>query len=68
MRAATPASFDAGAGKESMRRHQPFKDVTLTEHWDGSKWTRVDSPNIPSADHLMGISAISSSDVWTVGS
>ncbi|HEY8325229.1 MAG TPA: hypothetical protein VIG77_12105 [Ktedonobacterales bacterium] len=41
---------------------------TLTEHWDGSTWSVVSSPN-PStvANQLVAVSAPSSSDAWAVG-
>ena len=42
---------------------------TLSEHWDGSSWSVVTSPNVGTTDNeLHGVTAISSSDVWTVGS
>jgi hypothetical protein len=44
---------------------------TLTEHWNGSGWSIVASPNGGvTADHfstLQAVSAVSSSDVWAVG-
>ncbi len=42
---------------------------TLTLHWNGSKWTKVSSPN-PMPGHvnqLMGVFARASNDVWAVG-
>ena len=47
---------------------QPYKGKTLTEHWDGTRWTRMPSPNKISADHLAGVTAIAPNDVWAVGS
>ena len=44
---------------------------TLIEHWNGTSWSRVASPNPggPSHDNgLAGVSAISSTDAWAVGS
>ena len=43
---------------------------TLIEHWNGTSWVRVASPNAHGADvnTLDGVSAASSSDVWSVGS
>ena len=42
---------------------------TLILHWDGTQWRVVTSPSIPSqVNQLSGISAISSQDIWTVGS
>src|SRR5438874_5586391 len=42
---------------------------TLTLHWNGSRWSRVWSPNGPkaSASYLQAVSAVSSTDVWAVG-
>lgn len=41
---------------------------TLTEHWNGSGWSVVPSPNgtFP-VNYLVSVSAVSSSDVWAVG-
>jgi hypothetical protein len=40
---------------------------TLAEHWDGSNWSVVASPNAGTSDYLFGVAAVSSSDVWAVG-
>jgi hypothetical protein len=42
---------------------------TLTLHWDGEAWSIVPSPD-PGAEgsQLMGIAAVSSTEVWAVGS
>ena len=41
---------------------------TLTEHWDGSAWRVVPSPNFNQGyNELYGVSAVSASDVWAVG-
>ena len=43
-------------------------DQTLVEHWDGSGWTIVPSPNSDTLQNeLYGVSAISANDVWAVG-
>ena len=40
----------------------------LVEHWDGTSWSIVSSPAFNGTDdHLYGISADSSNDVWAVG-
>jgi hypothetical protein len=48
-----------------------IQDRTLTEHWGGTKWTRVRSRN-PTGDwfknDLWGVAAVGSDDVWAVGS
>lgn len=41
---------------------------TLTEHWDGTAWKVVPSPNFNQGyNELYGAAAISSTDVWAVG-
>jgi hypothetical protein len=42
---------------------------TLIEHWDGTAWSIVPSPNPAGSDitYLNGVSAVSSSDIWAVG-
>jgi hypothetical protein len=41
---------------------------TLTEHWDGSAWKAVRSPNPhPGYNELFAVDAISAGDVWAVG-
>ena len=42
---------------------------TLIEHWNGSAWSVVPSPNPSSSiyNFLWGIEALSSSDIWVVG-
>ncbi|HLJ91962.1 MAG TPA: hypothetical protein VKU02_02085 [Gemmataceae bacterium] len=45
-------------------------EVTVIEHWDGTSWTIVTSPNIaPSvtSNFLSGIAAVSATDIWAVG-
>lgn len=45
---------------------------TLVEHWDGTSWTIVQSPNPGQGtgffdDRLFGVTAVSASDIWTAG-
>src|SRR5207302_3231888 len=41
---------------------------TLVEHWDGQQWSIDPSPNVgQDFNHLRGIAAIASNDVWAVG-
>jgi hypothetical protein len=41
---------------------------TLVEHWNGTQWSVVSSPNPgTNYDSLEGVAAISASDVWAVG-
>src|SRR5579885_1098423 len=52
-------------------------NLTLTEHWDGSSWSIVPSPNPGTAtacgaqsyagSSLYGVSAISATEAWAVG-
>jgi len=46
-----------------------IRNLTLTEHWDGSAWTIVPSPNRPqeTSAWLLGVSAVGATDVWAVG-
>jgi hypothetical protein len=43
--------------------------ATLTEHWDGSAWSIVASPNPSPSDqnYLTGVDCISASDCWASG-
>ncbi len=42
--------------------------LTLTEHWDGSRWSIVSSPDPSrSRNALSSVAAASSNDVWAVG-
>ena len=47
-----------------------FVTQTLIEHWDGTQWSVVKSPNAgTSNNYLNGVSSVpGTSDVWTVGS
>jgi hypothetical protein len=51
--------------------HDPT--VTLIEHYDGSKWSVVPSPNVGpnsanQSNRLFGITAVSPTDIWAFGS
>jgi hypothetical protein len=42
---------------------------TLIEHYDGSTWSVVPSPNVgPKSNRLLGITAVSPTDIWAFGS
>jgi hypothetical protein len=42
--------------------------ATLAEHWDGRRWSVVPTPNPGSTgNHLFGVDAVSSDNVWAVG-
>ncbi len=41
---------------------------TLTEHWNGKKWSVVSSPNVGTHDNILhGVTTVSAHDVWAVG-
>jgi len=40
---------------------------TLIEHWDGTAWKQVPSPNASSANILTSVVSLSATDVWAVG-
>ena len=42
---------------------------TLTEHWNGTEWSLINSPS-PGSEYndLNGVAAVASNDVWAVGS
>jgi len=42
---------------------------TLIEHWDGSKWAVIPSPNAKgsSQNTLTGVAVINANDIWAVG-
>ncbi len=45
-------------------------DQTLTEHWDGARWTIVPSPDPGGSSQdndLWGVAAVATGDVWAVG-
>ncbi|HZU67736.1 MAG TPA: hypothetical protein VFA09_10715 [Ktedonobacteraceae bacterium] len=43
-------------------------EQTLVEHWNGTQWSVVSSPNpVPQVSALTGVAAVSSSDVLAVG-
>jgi hypothetical protein len=47
---------------------QSGQERTLIEHWDGSGWTIVPSPNVGQYhNELDGVAAVSPTDVWAVG-
>ena len=43
---------------------------TLIEHWDGTSWARVASPDLPgaSSDYLRGMTVVAANNAWAVGS
>lgn len=39
----------------------------IAESWDGTRWSLMSTPNPDLADTLLGVSAVSATDVWAVG-
>jgi hypothetical protein len=51
----------------SLITHYP-RPSTIIEHWNGTQWSLVSSPNPgPLSDTLNGVAAISATEVWAVG-
>src|SRR5260370_21621251 len=47
---------------------QTLAPGTLAQHWDGTAWSVVPTPNpVPGSDRLSAVAAVSASDVWAVG-
>jgi len=44
------------------------RDRALIEHWDGQQWRSVPIPDPSGSDFLHRIAAVSSNDIWAVGS
>src|SRR4029077_19356672 len=42
-------------------------DRTLIEHWNGTAWSIVTSPNAMGPNYLFGVTCTSASDCWAVG-
>ena len=42
-------------------------DTTLAEHWNGSAWGIVNTPNVGSYAQLNAVAAVSTNAVWAVG-
>jgi hypothetical protein len=62
-----PSSSDCWAVGEGTNG---FAGQTLAEHWNGTSWSIVSTPNIAITrdNGLFGVSCVSSSDCWAVGS
>jgi hypothetical protein len=49
--------------------HNFTRTETLVEHWDGTEWTIVSSPNPGrTSNSFSGVEAVAADDVWAVGS
>jgi hypothetical protein len=46
----------------------PDNALTLIEHYDGTSWTQVASPNLAlAANALFGVKSLATNDIWAVG-
>jgi hypothetical protein len=62
------------AGYSATNPPEQSQRVTLIEHWNGTQWSVVPSPNPtprlsggPVSNELYGIAAVAANDVWAVG-
>jgi len=66
------AAFDVNdvwvVGFANGRRFQTSDYQTLIEHWDGSSWSIVPSPNQGVSSQLSGVGGVATNDLWAVGS
>jgi hypothetical protein len=44
-----------------------FQAATLAEHWNGTTWTRVSTPNLSVGSYLYAVTAVSATNVYAVG-
>jgi hypothetical protein len=44
-----------------------FAQTTLAEHWDGTAWRLVPTPDLGTAARFTAVAAVSATDVWAVG-
>jgi hypothetical protein len=65
--ACVSASDCWAVGNSSLDLSDVQNTQTLIEHWDGSSWTLVSSPNPGIANGLNGVTCVSSSECWAVG-
>jgi hypothetical protein len=62
-------STDAWAVGNYIGTTEDAGQVMLAEHWDGTAWSQVPTPNIVHFDEkLNAVSAAAANDVWAVGS
>jgi hypothetical protein len=62
-------STDAWAVGNFLGPNDDDGQVMLAEHWNGSAWSQVPTPNIMRSDEkLNAVSAAAANDVWAVGS
>ena len=63
--AAAVSSTDVWAVGSYIDSHQ--SSLTLTEHWNGTSWQIVASPNVGTDSYLEAVAANAANDVWAVG-
>ncbi|HEX4255567.1 MAG TPA: alkaline phosphatase family protein, partial [Streptosporangiaceae bacterium] len=62
------AASQGKAWAVGQRLNSAYQDRALIEYWNGTRWSIMPTPQPGSErDLLMGASAVSPSDVWTVG-
>lgn len=62
------ANDDVWAVGQRSETVSPYYYKTLVEHWDGTAWSVVPSPNgSPQNSQLLGVDAVSPNDIWAVG-
>lgn len=47
--------------------HTTEASATLAEHWNGTTWTKVATPNPSTYSYLYAVTAVSATNVWAVG-
>ncbi len=61
-------SSDVWAVGSQSNSVNPNISSTLVEHWDGTAWSVVKSPNVDSGENVLnGVTALSATDAWAVG-
>ncbi len=44
-----------------------FNEATLAEHWNGTSWVKVPTPNPSVASYFFAVNAVNSNSIWAVG-
>jgi hypothetical protein len=61
-------AWAVGEYRESPQTSDAYPTRTLVEHWDGSSWSIVSTPNPSSSENrLSAVAAAGPNDVWAVG-
>ena len=66
--AAATSATDAWAVGDYSTTADPTQSQNLIEHWNGTAWTRVPSPEPANDSVLSGVDATSATSAWAVGS